>query len=373
MKALGITPRQAHTARLVDLPMPTLDEIPDGRGVLVKVLQVGVDGTDKELHLGEYGDAPPGYDFLVPGHESLGQVVEVGPKVTELAPGDYVVATVRRRGGSIYDHIGTYDMTADDVYYERGINLRHGYTTEYYVDHPEYIVKVPVGLKDLGVLLEPMSIVEKGIVQAYEIQRRLKVWQPRRAAVMGAGPIGLLATLVLRLRGLDVTVFARTEKPYPKADMVERLGARYISTREMALTDAATDFGPFELIFEATGFSPMIFEAADILAKNGVLVLSSITGGDRKTEVESDRLNLDFVLGNKVMFGTVNAHRSYFEQGVADFALAESLYPSWLASQLTHPIKGLDNYAELLRILFEEKEAIKAFLIIDEDSSMDKK
>ncbi len=369
MKAVGITPRQAHTAHMVELPMPRLDEIPTGRGVLVKILQVGVDGTDKELHLGEYGNAPEGYDFLVTGHESFGRVVEVGPNVTELVPGDYVVATVRRPGHSIYDLIGTYDMTADTTYYERGINLRHGFTTEYYVDDPEYIVKVPVGLKHIGVLLEPMSIIEKGIEQAYEIQRRLKVWQPRRAAVMGAGPIGQLATLGLRLRGVDTSVFARSPRAdNPKADLVEEIGARYVSTKDVSLAEAAQQYGPFDLIFEATGVSSIVFEAAHVLAKNGILVLSSITGGSRKTEVESDRLNLEFVLGNKVMFGTVNAHRGYFEAGVADFAQAEAAYPGWLSKLLTHPVKGIENYQELIRILFEEKEAIKAYLMISEDA-----
>ncbi len=368
MKAVGITPRQAHTARLVELPMPRLDEIPNGRGVLVKILQVGVDGTDKELHLGEYGAPPPGYDFLVTGHESFGKVVEVGSNVTELAPGDYVAATVRRPGHSIYDQIGTYDMTSDDTYYERGINLRHGFTTEYYVDDPEYIVKVPTGLKHIGVLLEPMSIVEKGIVQAREIQRRLKVWQLKRAAVMGAGPIGLLAALVLRLEGVEVYSFARTPKPNPKATLLEEIGVRYVSTKEMTLADASAKFGAFDLIFEATGVSSIVFEAAHVLAKNGVLVLSSITGGSHTTEVASDRLNLEFVLGNKVMFGTVNAHRGYFEKGVADFAQAEASYPGWLSKLLSHPVQSLDNFADLLRILLEEKEATKPYLIISEEA-----
>jgi threonine dehydrogenase-like Zn-dependent dehydrogenase len=170
--------------------MPQLDEVPDGHGVLVKVLQVGMDATDRELYLGEYGAAPDGYDFLVIGHESFGQIVEVGPNVTGLAPGDYVVATVRRPGSSIYDQIGTYDMTTDDTYCERGINLLHGFLTECYVEDPKYLVKMPTGLKHVGVLLEPMSIVAKGIEQAYEIQRRLKMWQPRKAAVMGAGTSG---------------------------------------------------------------------------------------------------------------------------------------------------------------------------------------
>ena len=186
MKAIAVFPGQPNTMHLRDVPRPPIDEIPGGRGVLVKVLRVGVDGTDKEINAAEYGAAPPGFDYLITGHESFGMVVEVGPNVSELALGDYVVATVRRPGSSIYDQIGTYDMTTDDMYYERGINLRHGYLSEYYVDDPEYIVKIPPGLKDVAVLLEPTTVVEKGIAQAYEIQRRLRVWRPRRAAVVGS-------------------------------------------------------------------------------------------------------------------------------------------------------------------------------------------
>ncbi len=154
MKAVAIIPRKANSSHLREVPKPSVGDIEGGRGVLVKVLQVGVDGTDKEINAGEYGDAPPGEEYLVIGHESFGVVEEVGFAVTEFAPGNYVVATVRRPGNSIYDRIGTYDMTTDDVYYERGINLRHGFLTEYYVDEPDYLVKVPPGLKHVGVLLD---------------------------------------------------------------------------------------------------------------------------------------------------------------------------------------------------------------------------
>src|SRR6516164_1596510 len=170
-------------------------------------------------------------------------------------PGDYVVATVRRPGASIYDVIGTNDMTTDDTYFERGINLRHGYLTECYVDDADFIVKVPRGLRDVGVLLEPLTVVEKGIAQAYEIQRRLRVWHPKRAAVMGAGTIGLLATLALRLRGIDVTTFALNPKPNLNAELIEALGARYVITQEVAIIGGVEKFGPFDLIFEATGNS----------------------------------------------------------------------------------------------------------------------
>jgi threonine dehydrogenase-like Zn-dependent dehydrogenase len=295
------------------------------------------------------------------GHESFGQVEAVGPNVTEVKPGDYVVATVRRPGKSIYDIIGTNDMTTDDVYFERGINLRHGYLTEHYVDDSEYIVKVPQGLKEVGVLLEPFTVVEKGIAQAYEIQRRLRVWRPRKVAVMGAGTIGLLATLALRLRGLDVTTFALAPKPNKNAQLVEDLGARYLSTKENSIKDGSAHYGPFDLIFEATGASSVVFDSMRALAKNGVLVLSSVTGGDRMIQVPADKINLEFVLGNKVMVGTVNANREYFEAGVRDMAQAESEYPGWLPRLLTDPVDGLQNYEELFRKLTTPNGAIKVF------------
>ena len=166
--------------------------------MLVRVLKVGVDATDREINEALYGNAPPGDNYLVIGHESFGIVEEVGPNVRRVKPGDYVTATVRRPGGSIYDMIGTNDMTSEETYYERGINLRHGYLTEYFVDEEEYIVRVPQGLKHLHVLMEPMSCAAKAVHQAYEAQRRMKVWRPQRAFVMGVGQIGLLTTLILR-------------------------------------------------------------------------------------------------------------------------------------------------------------------------------
>jgi threonine dehydrogenase-like Zn-dependent dehydrogenase len=295
------------------------------------------------------------------GHENFGRVEAVGPNVTEFSPGDYVVATVRRRGSSIYDQIGTYDMTTDEVYFERGVSRRHGYLTEYYVDDPEYIVKVPDGLRDVAVIAEPLSVPEKGIIQAFEIQRRLKVWQPRKAAVLGTGTIGLLASLILRLRGIEVTAFGRTRKPYLNADLVEALGARYVSTQDVSLRDAAPLFGPFDLIYEATGFAPIVFEAMEALGKNGVLVLASVTGGNQMVEVPAAKINLEFVLGNKVMVGTVNGNREYFEAAVRDLAMAEAEYPGWAARLLTHPVQGLDNYRQLLDTLTHGQAVIKAF------------
>ncbi len=362
MKAVAVLPGQPDSARLVELPLPRVEDVPDGRGVLVKVLRVGLDGTDREINAAEYGAAPPGSPFLVPGHESFGVVERVGPRVKEFAPADCVVAMVRRAGGSLYDAIWMSDMSTDDSYYEHGINLLHGFLTEYYVDAPENIILVPVGLRGVGVLLEPLSIAEKGIHQAFEIQRRLRVWRPRAAAVLGAGPIGLLATLALRLRGLEVVTLGLQEPPYLNSSLVETLGGRYVSTRKMSLADAAGKYGPFDLIFEATGFSPLVFEAMELLGKNGVLVLSSVTGGGRRVEVPADAINLGFVLGNKVMVGTVNANREHYEAAVRDLALAEAQYPGWLSRLLTHPIQGLDNYRQAYEQLTGDARPIKVFV-----------
>jgi glucose 1-dehydrogenase len=366
VKAIAVIPGVPHSAHLREMPMPSAGEVTGGRGVLVRVLRVGVDGTDKEIHAAEYGAAPDGYSFLVVGHESFGRVEEVDAHVTEFQPGDYVVATVRRPGSSIYDLIGSPDMTTDDAYYERGISRRHGYLAEYYAEDARYLVKIPAGLKEVGVLLEPLTIVEKGIAQAYEIQRRMRVWSPRRAAVLGAGPIGLLAALVLRIRGLEVTSFARTPKPMLNSRLIEEIGAQYISTKYTSVAACARECGGFDLIIEATGSSVMAFEGMQALAKNGVLVLASVTGGDRKIEVPADRINLEFVLGNKVMVGTVNAGREHFEAGVGDMAQAEAQFPGWLSQMLTHPVNGLENYAELYEILTGSNGAIKAYCEVAE-------
>ena len=361
MKAIAVIPGKPNSIHLRDVPKPVVDEVPDGRGVLVKVLQVGVDGTDKEINAAEYGAPPAGDDYLILGHENFGQVEAVAANGAEFKPGDYVVASVRRPGSSIYDQIGLQDMTTDDTYFERGINLRHGFLTEYYADAADFLVKVPEGLKRVGVLLEPSSITEKAIQQAYEIQRRLGIWRPRHAAVLGVGTLGLLTSLFLRLRGLEVVALGLVPPPFLNSDLLAEIGVRYFSTKDKSLKQAAEEFGPFDFIFEGTGFSPLVFEAMEALGKNGVLAMVSITGGNRKVEIPTDQINQGFVLGNKVAFGSVNASRADFERGVQYLAQTELGYPGWLSQLLTHPIQGLENYAELMKTLTEVKGAIKVY------------
>jgi glucose 1-dehydrogenase len=366
MKAIAVTPGKPNSIHLEEVPKPSPDSIPDGRGVLVRVLRVGVDGTDKEINAAEYGAAPPGDDFLIIGHENFGVVENVGPNVPDtIVPGTYVVASVRRPGSSIYGQIGLQDFTTDDVYYERGINLLHGYLTEHYVEDARFVFPLPAALHEVGVLLEPTTVAEKGINHAYEIQRRLKVWEPRKALILGSGTIGLLMALAARLRGLELTVASLPRRPYRNSELIEQLGGVYVSTQDRRLEEISDERGPFDLIMDATGFSPIIWEAAEVLGKNGVLVLSSITGGDRRAEIRSDAINQSFVLGNKVMVGTVNASPADFRSGVDDLIKAEALFPGWLGQLLTTRIDGLERYDEMIRALTEDHDAIKVYVEVN--------
>lgn len=373
MKAVAVLPGNANSVHLQDIPVPKLAEqpqphvcrIPEGRAVLVKVLQIGVDATDREINEALYGNAPPGGNHLVIGHESFGQVVEVGEKVTELKPGDYVSCTVRRPGGSLFDVIGRNDVTSEEVYYERGINLCHGYLTEYFVDDMEYMVKVPQNLKHLGVLSEPASVCAKAIEQAYLAQQRLQVWQPARAFVLGAGQIGLLATMMLRLRGLEVHTLATKPGPHRKSEIAEAYGAHYVSTRQTSLADLAKRVGKPDLIFEATGNAEVCFRAMEVLAHNGALVWTSITGGKHEVSLDAAKINLEWVLGNKLLVASVNGNRRHFELGIQALSHGEHTYPGVTERILTHPVAGLDRYKEMMKLL-EDKEALKVFVNVAE-------
>lgn len=354
MKAVAVTPKEVNTARLVTMKKPKLADVPGSRGVLVEVLRVGACGTDREINNGEYGVAPKGFDYLVLGHENFGRVIEIGENVKDLEVGNYVVATVRRpRGSSIYDKIGTQDFTTDEKYWERGISRIHGFMAEFYVEDAEFLIKIPPAIAEIAVLLEPLSIIEKGLKQASDIQERLKIWHPKTAAVLGVGNVGLLTVMALRMRGYEVHGFGRdARKGYLNADLCEAIGATYDSTAEVTVQDSVKKYGEYDLIFECTGFSPIIFDAMQALNENGILILASVTGGKRTTDaVPSDKINQQFVLGNRAMVGTVNASREHFEMGVKDLALCEAMHAGWLSRMLTHKIDGLENYKRVFDIL----------------------
>ena len=331
MQALVVTPGQKNSTRLTGVPTPR----PGPRQALVRVLEVGLDGTDREIAEGLYGGAPAGQDYLIIGHESLGQVEEVGPEVEKIRPGDLVVATVRRPDDCINCRAGESDNCLKGDYLERGIKGLHGFLAEYYVEDEAFLVKVPRELRNVGVLLEPQSIVEKAIFQTYKIQERM-VWEPKTAVVTGAGTIGLLTTMLLRLKGLEVYAYSRGKEDEPEARIAQDTGASYASSENFTLEQLSARIGRnIDLIVETTGSAHMILRSMFVLGTNGVLSLLGISAGQTQLTLCMDCLNLRIVLGNKVVFGSVNANRSYFEMGATDMLAFERNWPGLLGRLIT--------------------------------------
>jgi glucose 1-dehydrogenase len=351
MKAIAVKPGQKNSVHLRDVPKPKVSDIPNGRGVLVKVLKVALDGTDRDIDKGEYGNGPEGDDYLIIGHESFGIVEEVGPNVKEVKKGDFVVATVRRPGKGFYDNLGMQDLTSDNVYYERGINLLHGYFTEFYVESPDYLVVVPDEFAELGVMTEPVSIATKAFEHTIDIQRRMGIWRPKRAAVIGAGPLGMLTAWKFRLERLDTSVFSLEPPDHFKAKLLGEIGAHYYCATKDSIQKVADSEGMFDIVMEASGYAPNVVDACHSVAKNGVVILSSVTPKEHKVEVPVSQINMDFVLGNKIMFGTVNASYHHFSLSVKDIGYGMQLYTGWMEKLITHELKGLDQYEKAMYLL----------------------
>ena len=347
MQAIAIRPGEPWSVHRTELPPPRTDAIPGGRGVRVRVLEAGLCGTDAEIAEGLFGYAPPGEDTLVLGHEHLGQVIEAGPAVHEagLQPGRLVVASNRRPGTSPWDQIGLQDFTADTYTLERGIRAIHGFLVEEYVEDARFLTPVPDHLLRVGVLTEPMSVIEKGFAQAWSVQQRLRIWEPRRALVVGAGTIGLLGVLALRLRGIDVTCVARRRAPTTNSTLVTDAGARYVSAQDADLATIAQAHGPFDLVLEASGAAELIPAAALTLAPNGVLVLASVTSAPKVVPVDLAAWNQAFVLWNRVMVGTVNSAPADWTRAVKTLGEAGVTLPGWTERLLTTRIEGLDPEA----------------------------
>lgn len=342
MRAVAVTPRVAGSGRLVQAPQPQ----PAYGQVLVRVREVGLCGTDHEVLQGQYGESPHGDDLLIIGHESLGQVVEVANGAEGLSVGDWVVAMVRRPDPAPCRNCaaGESDMCLNGGWVERGIKGLHGFLADFYSEAPAFLVGVPQSLARVAVLLEPLSVVEKAVEQIGRIQRRM-VWQPGRAVVVGAGPIGLLAAIVLRLEGMEVYVHNRTETGV-KRELVEAIGAHYVWAGERRLgRELSQAIGPVDVVVEATGYSPLAFDAIDTIGPNGVVCLTGISGGSRNLEVAADRLNLDMVLNNKVVFGTVNSNRRHFESGVRHLGETEARWPGLLSRMISRRLP-MENFAQ---------------------------
>jgi threonine dehydrogenase-like Zn-dependent dehydrogenase len=354
MPAVAVRPGTPHSLHPTSLPRPAA-----GPGeVLVKVLRVGVCGTDMEIIEDKFGTAPPGAEALVLGHEVFGVVESAGPGAA-MAPGTFVTTTVRRPGDCPPCLTGQGDFCADLAYTEHGIIGLHGFMTEHFVERPEWLIEVPAALERVGILTEPLSVVEKALQQATLIQRRIDSWQPRTALVIGAGPIGLLGTLLLRSRGMDVVTVARRAAPNAPSAIIEAAGGRYVSINDESLAGIATTLPPIDVIFECSGNARVAFDATRVLGNNGVLVLLSITGGDATTPIPLDQINREFVLGNKVMVGSVNSSRVHFEAGVEDLARFERLWPGLTERLITRRLPGLDAWSQITQ---RERDGIKTVI-----------
>jgi len=293
------------------------------------------------------------------GHEALSVVEATGRGVQGFAPGDLVVSTVRRPDDCPNCAAGESDMCLFGKYTERGIKGAHGYMGQYYSEQPAFMVKIPPQLRPFAVLLEPLSIVEKATYQAWKIQERM-VWEPKRAVVLGAGSIGILATILLRLRGLEVHVYAKTPTDSVHAAVLKQLGATYESVDDHPITGIKAELGQIDYILEATGNSTVAFDAFAVVGVNGVVCLTGVSGGKSRIRIPSDVINLQMVLGNRLAFGSVNANRRYFELGVQHFQQAEQRWPGIFERLITRRVP----FDEFKSALDRRPEDIKTLLTI---------
>jgi threonine dehydrogenase-like Zn-dependent dehydrogenase len=307
------------------------------------VLDVGVCGTDAEICRFDYGGTPPqGEDHLVVGHEALGRVVEVGSGVARLRPGDLVVPMVRRpcsRPECRACTAGHPDFCETGAYTERGIVGAHGFLAEEMVEEERYLVPLEGELRPVGVLTEPLTIAEKGLRQFLEVRRRLP-WLGRasepemlsggQALVLGAGPVGLLGCLLLRLRGLRVAVYSRGQTSDPRARLVESVGGSYLSSAEVPTSELAARLGDIDLIYEAAGASQLAFDALEQLGPNGVFIFTGVPGRKHRIQVAGDGIMRRLVLRNQTVLGTVNAGRVDFESAARNLIGIRTAWPGVL-------------------------------------------
>jgi threonine dehydrogenase-like Zn-dependent dehydrogenase len=347
MRALTVIPKQSGSAQLEDVPEP-----PESDGaVLVEVMAIGVCGTDQEIVKGNYGWPPAGRDRLILGHESLGKVLEA-PGDSGFKPGDLVVGIVRRPDPVPCPNcaVDEWDMCRNGKYTERGIKERDGYGSERYRIEPKFAVKVDPSIGTLGVLLEPTSVLAKAWEHIERIGERAK-WAPERVLVTGAGPIGLLAAMMGVQRGLEVHVLDRA-KDGPKPQLVRDLGATYHSDGLDQVNVAA------DVVLECTGVGSLIFDLMAESTADRIVCLTGVSSGGRKIEADAGTINRSMVLGNSVVFGSVNANRRHYEKATEALGKADH---DWLARLITRKVP-LDRWEDALH---REPDDVKPIIVFD--------
>lgn len=328
--------------RLIDWPDP---EIQKNTEIKAKVLLVGICGTDREETSGGRADAPAGEKELVIGHEILAEVVEIGKKVTRVQVGDRVVITVRRGCNACEAcQAGRSDYCMTGKYTERGIKGAHGFQSTFIVDDEIYAVKVPPSLGDIAVLAEPMSVVQKAIEETILIQSRRLSWlkdplawlRGKTACVAGLGPIGMLASLVLSLKGAHVVGLDRAPPDGIRARLLKTLGGTYIHDKMFDSNTFKKQYPDIQLIVDAAGIAKFDFDLIGLLGINGILVLTGVPGEQPQLSIDGSRLFRQLVLCNQVVVGSVNESIDHFAKGLQDLESASQKWPGMVEQFVTH-------------------------------------
>jgi len=356
VKAIAVFPGK-HEIRLIDHPEPELSASTD---VKLRMIEVGMCGTDKEIAAFQYGTPPTGCNYLVIGHESLGEVVEVGKQVSRVKVGDLAVPMVRRpcpHKSCLACRNGRQDFCYTGDFTERGIKMQHGFMTEFVVDDEQYMNVVPGGLRDVAVLVEPLTIAEKGLTQLWQVQQRLPWACPlepgkpaaycHRAVVLGAGPVGLLGAMVLANEGFQTFVYSQEPKPGPKSSLVESIGATYVSGKDASLEQLAALVGNVDLVYEATGAAAVSFQLMELLGTNGVFIFTGVPGRKAPIELDAERIMRNLVLKNQIVYGTVNANRDAFESAIADLQVFTRKWPQAVRALITKRY-SMEQHRDLL-------------------------
>jgi len=344
MKAAVVSLAKRST-NVIELDEPQITA-PDQ--VKLKVLRVGVCGTDREICSFEYGDPPAGADFLVLGHECLGEVIEIGSAVTGFKPGDLAVPMVRRpceHPECVACRAGRPDFCYTGDFTERGIKQRHGFMTEMVVDSEQYMNLLPADLREVGVLTEPLTIAEKALEQIRAVQTRLPWTARHRALVLGAGPVGLLGAMTLVNADFDVTVYSKNAEPNDAANIVKAIGARYISSDQTPVDQMALQVGNIDVVYEAVGASQFAFDVLRVLGTNGLFVFTGVPGHHAPVAIDTDNIMRNLVLKNQAVIGSVNAGKIAFEEAIRDLAAFNQKWPDAVKGLITghYPI---DRFGE---------------------------
>ncbi|HKQ38308.1 MAG TPA: glucose 1-dehydrogenase [Verrucomicrobiae bacterium] len=349
MKAVGVFPGK----RAVDLISHALPQLHSPTQVKVRTIDVGICGTDREICSFAYGTPPDGSEYLVLGHEALGEVTEVGPGARRFKPGDLVVPSVRRPcQHSVCSpcRVDRQDFCSTGDFTERGIKMTHGYMTEYFVEEEKFLTPVPRELRDVAVLVEPLTVAEKALDQVWKVQQRLP-WgssgEGKTAVVLGAGPVGILGAMALLVRGFRTFIYSRSAAPNPKSELVNSIGARYVSSETVPLEKFGVETGPVDLVYEAVGVASISFDLLRILGLNGAFVFTGIPPHKAAIPIAADSLMRDMVLKNQVLIGTVNADAAAFTSAIRDLGVFKQRWPDALRAIISGRYP-MDAYRELL-------------------------